>query len=203
MHTSDPSVILPRRKRRRILETKKQERRSVGLHLPDIELRIPWSPSRCALDDHDLSRNDKTEREDSSLKMQVSLPILLAKREQGLCSRSHVLMWQQRMIMTTPPPLVNFRQNEQQKRDFRAYARRQINFTSLQTPMTDAVLGLDKTGSYIFCLGEDGDAESEVQNGDWETTMALRIYGAFLAVPIAENSRLPLLKLSRFYDRCS
>jgi hypothetical protein len=78
-----------------------------------------------------------------------SLPLLLLQRAQGLWSiRSNRQMaqWQGRMSLTG--------------RSFRPYTRQQLDFASLDTPVTDAVLGLERTGSFVFAIGDEMGEDS-------------------------------------------
>jgi len=57
--------------------------------------------------------------------------------------------------MTTAPPPARY--------DFASYATRRILFTALKTPVQEALLGLERTGSYVVCLGSGNDDAMEQQ----------------------------------------
>ena len=56
-------------------------------------------------------------------------------------------------------------------RQWRPYGKRNILFTQLGTPITDAVLALERKANYVLCLGSKQD-DSEVP-----LSLALRFYG--------------------------
>jgi hypothetical protein len=105
-----------------------------------------------------------------------SLPILLESRRSGRWSSGSNIpkmqpQWQSNMLfnVTKKPidPSIG-------RRQWRPYAHRTIPFTRLGTPPSDAVLAMDRTGSYVLSLGStDGD-----QNDPRATPgLALRFYG--------------------------
>jgi hypothetical protein len=90
--------------------------------------------------------------------------------------------------------------------EFRSWHRRTVPFTRLGTPKTEAVLGLDRTGSYSITLGDldvpgadydhgqdDGGANGRSNS---RACLALRMYGTYHvrrtdAPPNTRTSRPP------------
>jgi hypothetical protein len=139
----------------------------------------------------------------------TSLPIILLEREYSSTrnkTSTERKIWQRRMLLRRTSGDNNNSNNnndddnnQQQQQNipmWRKYCHRRIPFTQLKTPKTDAVLGLDSTGSYIICIGgkyqhtknidyydndDENDEETHQQLGDDneknETTLALRLYG--------------------------
>lgn len=80
--------------------------------------------------------------------------------------------------------------------DFASYARRRILFTSLHTPVQEALLGLERTGSYVVCLGSGHDdvMDQNQDHGDHH-------HAGGTGRPVETNPVLPDLYL-RFYGMC-
>ncbi|KAG7361089.1 hypothetical protein IV203_036189 [Nitzschia inconspicua] len=94
-----------------------------------------------------------------------SLPLLLETRRSGI-GINDMRKWQTKTLL-------NFTKKPQQsigRRQWRPYAHRTVPFTRLGTPPGDAVLAMDRTGSYVLSLGtKDNDYASP--------GLALRFYG--------------------------
>ncbi|GKY92008.1 hypothetical protein MPSEU_000172400 [Mayamaea pseudoterrestris] len=56
-------------------------------------------------------------------------------------------MYRWQLLMTTT-----------RKQSYRPYTKQQLDFGSLETPVTDAVIGLDRTGSFVFAIGDEQEA---------------------------------------------
>mmetsp|Transcript_39704 Transcript_39704/g.95907 ORF Transcript_39704/g.95907 Transcript_39704/m.95907 type:complete len:627 (-) Transcript_39704:43-1923(-) len=115
--------------------------------------------------------------------IQVSLLKLLEERESGgRNNRRSIRTWQQQALFhfTKTPrvkPRTALRQESDmsnappQRRQWRAFAKRCIPFTQLGTPVVDAVLALERKGSFVLSLGAQRPG-SEVP-----LLLALRFYG--------------------------
>lgn len=113
--------------------------------------------------------------------IQVSLLKLLQQRQSSPNHRRSVRLWQQQALFqfTKNPGKVKgtvLRENDKsnpfpQRREWRPFAKRCIPFTKLGTPVVDAVLALERKGSYVLSLGAQHPG-SEVP-----LLLALRFYG--------------------------
>jgi hypothetical protein len=91
----------------------------------------------------------------------VCLPLLLEERRLGNWKRRQTL-WQTKALTC---------HDGGKTRQWRSFASRSIPFTHLDTPASDAVLALERSGSYALSLGgKDGNASSSL-------ALALRLYG--------------------------
>ena len=93
-----------------------------------------------------------------------SLPILLEERRNGIWKIKRK-KWQHKMLFsfTNKPEDANVG-----RRQWRAFARRRIPFTRLGSPISDAVLAMDRNSDYVLTLGN--------MNGT-NSGLALRFYG--------------------------
>ena len=114
---------------------------------------------------------------------QVSLPKLLDERRLGLQNQRKIISWQARALLNFTKKPEN---KKQYRRQWRPYAKRNILFTQLGTPIADAVLALERKASYVLCLGSKQD------DSDVPLSLALRFYG----VPSPHRERTtPLLSV--------
>jgi hypothetical protein len=91
----------------------------------------------------------------------VCLPLLLEERRLGNWKRRQTTFWQTKALTC----------HDGKTRQWRSFASRSIPFTHLDTPASDAVLALERSGSYILSLGgKDG-------NDGLPLALALRFYG--------------------------
>ena len=108
--------------------------------------------------------------EDRNRAVLSSVPILLAQRQLGSkwssSGRRQRRFWQHLTLKhsTNRPPL------GLPRRQWRSFAVRSIPFTQLGSPPSDAVLALDRQGSFVLCLGT-----SDVRNAP--LALALRFFG--------------------------
>lgn len=158
--TTEASVVPNKRKKRRRAPVVKDggKQGSSGPALLDFSFDVDGS-----------SDNVASQRGRSYSK---SLPLLLLGREHGLWSqRKSVFQWQQMMLTCKDGPRATFRRS----------ALRRLAFSSLRTPVSDAILGLENKGSYVLSLGEDSERPDE--NGDSNSTtpssLVLRFYSKF------------------------
>jgi hypothetical protein len=115
--------------------------------------------------------------------VQSCLPTLLEERRLGVwsCRRNQQLRWQSRALSTfTKKPF----QENASRRQWRPLSKRSIPFTQLGTPRTDAVLAVERRGSYILSLGTKDDRSNV------PLALALRFYGTSLE-RIFESSSNP------------
>lgn len=110
------------------------------------------SPSSIALASQERDESDRCSPP-------VSLPLLLRLRETGIWTKT-VRSWQNRMLR---------QEGHSTRAEWRPYAKREIPFSSLDTPQSEAVLALETKGSYMLSLG------GRVQQG--ETSLTLQFYG--------------------------
>jgi hypothetical protein len=137
-----------------------------------------------------------------------SIPILLAHREDFGGLRGLAEGWQRHVLAVRKPRPALKRSKEgtmnapisnnvgvlsgaaqPMRYEFRSWHRRTVPFTRLGTPRTEAVLGLDRTGSYSITLGDldvpgddyDTDHDDGAANGRSESRacLALRMYGTY------------------------
>lgn len=99
----------------------------------------------------------------------ASIPMLLAERQTRL-PRKRPQTWQREVMQTFVKKPEGRGKSHRQWRDF---SKREIPFTKLGTPMSDAVLGMDRQGSYVVCLGAQGCRKTPL-------ALAIRIYGKFV-----------------------
>lgn len=112
--------------------------------------------------------------------IQVDLLKLLQQRQVGTFQRS-VRIWQQQALFqftknpttttTTTVQRENNNASPQQRREWRQFAKRSIPFTKLGTPVVDAVLALERKGSFVLSLG------AQHPGSDVPLLLALRFYG--------------------------
>jgi hypothetical protein len=98
----------------------------------------------------------------------ISLPVLLEARRHGIRNSAvKQQQWRSKILFcfTKKPmdPSIG-------RRQWRPYAHRNIPFTRLGTPPSDAVLAMDRTGSYVLSLGT-------MDNAFASPGLALRFYG--------------------------
>ena len=110
-------------------------------------------------DDYDLSFLDDTEessRQEQPVLATSPLPILLDERRSGRW-RGRQLAWQAKAISRVETTKTSVKS----RRQWRSYALRSIPFTMLGTPPSDAVLALERHGSYVLTLrGKENENES-------------------------------------------
>ena len=78
-----------------------------------------------------------------------SVITLLRERSQRTFCNRQCQVWQQRALkyhLKKPPP-------DCPRRQWRSYCKRSIPFTQLGTPHSEAVLAMDRKGSFVLCLG--------------------------------------------------
>jgi hypothetical protein len=105
---------------------------------------------------------------------------LLDERRAGLLWCGKQRRWQSRALFTfTKKP----EKDTESRRQWRPLAKRSIPFTQLGTPLSDAVLAVERTGSYVLSLG------GKDSNSNVPLALALRFYGKSReAVPPASMS---------------
>jgi len=136
-----------------------------------------------------------SQRETRTKKESESLPSLLYARQLGCTSRNRKssIRWQRRVLTAKTTTQSTFSHDAtaaatsgRSTYSFRPYAAREISFTSLQTPGEDAVLGLERTGAYLLCLGGDGrgsgsfddfSGSGDETNEDFVPNLTVRLYG--------------------------
>ena len=109
----------------------------------------------------ECEENNKNKSNDSGGPAdRVCLPLLLEERRLGNWKRRQTTFWQTKALTC----------HDGKTRQWRSFASRSIPFTHLDTPASDAVLALERTGSYVLSLGgKDGH--------DSSLALALRLYG--------------------------
>lgn len=132
-----------------------------------------------------------------------ALPVLLYQREIGASWNSslrrrfqispctNIVTWNDRVLKRQAPQCLDPNRKDASevgwRWNWRPYAVHSVPFSQLGTPMTDAILALDRTGSYMMSLG-GGRAYSSIDNqerGDQHylptqvchPVLALRFYG--------------------------
>lgn len=146
-----------RRKRTRAQTGGKQRSPSTRRFLPSFD-----DDSSLAFLDYDGGAlSDKLAR-------QACIPALLEKRRLGLMNSTRIMRWQANALSNfTKKP-----DNEKQcRRQWRSFARRCIPFTKLGTPISDAVLALERSGSFVLSLG------GKLEGRTVPLSLALRFYG--------------------------
>jgi hypothetical protein len=102
--------------------------------------------------------------------MPSSLLILLEERRLGLwCHGPRT--WQDRTLKRS----IHKPRSGQARRDWRPFAANVIPFTHLGTPPGDAVLAMDRQGSFVLCLGTKGAYNAPL-------ALSLRFYGRSVIV---------------------
>jgi hypothetical protein len=101
----------------------------------------------------------------------VCLPLLLEARQVGNWKRRQQL-WQQKALTCY----------DGKTRQWRSFASRSIPFTHLGTPSSDAVLALERSGSYVLSLG------GKDSNDGVSLALALRFYGKDIATVRKKDS---------------
>ena len=94
-----------------------------------------------------------------------SLPAHLEERRVGKWNRNRNA-WKARAICY-------LKESVSQRRHWRPFAARRIQFTSLGTPLSDAVLALHRCGSFVLALGQNDGENSFLPK------LALRFYGNY------------------------
>ena len=152
-------VTLPRRRRKRVrssdeervLPTRTSKSSSKGLP------RLDDSTSTLFGDNGDCFADKEV--------IQSSLLILLEQRRLGMwCGEPKA--WQDQTLKRHVHP----RRPGQTKREWRAFAVNVIPFTHIGTPPGDAVLAMDRHGSFVLCLGTKGAYNAPL-------ALSLRFYG--------------------------
>lgn len=194
----NPSNYRRRRKRARARntdgDTLQEPSRSslfVGVKKNDcFRRRRMQIPSSCLEDDSGLKFLDSDgDALSSGRVIRSNLPVLLEERRLGKWKLQRD--WQSKALVTfTQKP----KQQEMSRRQWREFAARSIPFTHLGTPSSDAVLALERNGSYVLSLGAAGttsSANSPSSSGrgveEPSLALALRFYG--IPSPAAVNAR--------------
>lgn len=153
MHTT----IVPRRSRKKPRPNSKERSHKKP------ESQRPTNPtcddsSLTFLDDHGDFLSDQKE-------IFTTLPTLLDKRLTGNWKQGPKA-WEHNAMKTfiKKPPMGGTR------RPWRNFARKTIPFTKLGTPVSDAVLALNRQGSHVLCLGSKRPQSAPL-------ALAIRIYG--------------------------
>eukprot|EP00980_Cylindrotheca_fusiformis_P007003 scaffold1470_cov195-Cylindrotheca_fusiformis.AAC.3 len=96
------------------------------------------------------------------------LPAILEERRSGLKNARSIVRWQAKALskFTSKPE-----EERHCRRQWRPFARRCIPFTKLGTPISDAVLALERNGSFVLSLG--GTTEGSAI----PLSLAIRFYG--------------------------
>jgi hypothetical protein len=132
------------------------------------------------LEDSDIRIEVPARSFDSWKRQQIqSHAMLLARRESGRWKGS-TSSWQWEMLVSMEGGPID----QPPKRQWRPCAERKINFTTLETPASDAVLTLETKGSYLLSLGSYSDHHREDQRHREEgerPSLALRFYGKLVA----------------------
>ncbi len=131
-----------------------------------------------------------------------SLPILLDQRQRGSWSahRRQRSSWRQRMLTKhSPPPTqqeqtLEHRMKNKNNNHWRDYAQRIIPFSQLQTPHCDAVLALEREGSFVMAVSEGDESVYGGQRPQHPSAprLSLRFHGK-----ISYIVRFVLAKLER------
>lgn len=96
------------------------------------------------------------------------LPALLEERRSGLKNARRIMCWQSKALFNfTKKP----ESEKHCRRQWRPFARRCIPFTKLGTPISDAVLALERRGSFVLSLG------AKREGSNVPLSLALRVYG--------------------------
>jgi hypothetical protein len=173
-------------------------RRQKGQYVLDDSDYIPLDLKGIPADEEEESPQHPSNVE----KWNTSLPILLIQREYGCYNKrggARMWHWQKQMLTTTTnsndatTTINSSRSRSPSPSRWHAFAHRQIPFTALETPTSEAVLALDTTGSYALSLsfmsnGEDDndstDASDDFPHGRYYNhlhqeipSIALRFYG--------------------------
>jgi hypothetical protein len=160
---------LPPRKRRgvrpKITEAQQQpchRRRKRGQYVLNDDDYIPLDFKGIPTDEEEESQYPSNNN--NNKKHPSSLPILLIQREYG-CHRASMWQWQSQMLTTTnSDDSTTTRNNSSSPSRWHSFAHRQIPFTALETPTSEAVLALDATGSYALSLSfmsNDNDDDND------------------------------------------
>ena len=140
-----PSNVAPRRRRKRPrVPTQCDENKCPPF--PAIKTASKSIPN---LDDSELTFLDYDGDFVADRRVTASSVItLLKERSQGTFF-GRQSTWQQRALqhhLKKPPP-------DRPRRQWRSYCKRSIPFTQLGTPRSEAVLAMDRKGSFVLCLG--------------------------------------------------
>lgn len=100
--------------------------------------------------------------------VRACLPALLEERRLGLKNQRKITIWQTQALFTFTKKPEN---KKQYRRQWRPFAKRRIPFTKLGTPISDAVLALERKGSYVLSLG------SRQTDSNVPLSLAIRLYG--------------------------
>lgn len=159
--SNERSMAFRRHKRRRTNQIK-PKRPALPLRLEDIVREQDFSFCN-------YSYEDRLQE----LKSNRSLPLILIERESDVNRAALTISQWKWQAMA--------RHNN----EFRPYASRKIPFQALRTPQTDAVLGLEQTGSYSISLADPDYDERGGNQEDTHAILALRFYGTLFALSFA------------------
>lgn len=136
------------------------KRKAVETRLYDVDDNDEndfWGGSAAsALQDHSSKKKhgidiDICNRSTLENRSSRSLPILLAQRQSGTFQGSPE-HWRSKMLKERDSEGAHTKSAEERTR-WRPYAARCIPFSQLETPLSDAVLSLNRNGSYLVSLG--------------------------------------------------
>jgi hypothetical protein len=163
-HKAAQPIYRRRRKRARSEAFKPQNSSSSSIRrrraIPTLEDDSAFLFGTSNGEHEENNKNESNGNDDSNDR--VCLPLLLEERRLGNWKRRQAF-WQTKALLTC---------HYGKTRQWRSFASRSIPFTHLDTPASDAVLALERSGSYVLSLGgKDGN------DGSSSLALALRFYG--------------------------